>query len=822
MDDSPGEGNVFAIFDHLSEPIVVTDVRFKKPGPRIIYANGAFVSFCGRSSDELTRQPLSSIHTALQCKEQINTLKRASARRHACYAPGRLNIKGGDETHAPLHVAPLYPDDQHERLVCVVARDGERSDFISALQTNEKRYRDLFEHGHVGKAVIGLDGRFIDVNQSFCGLLGYERDELEGEHASLVIREQDRELVMGRLADIAEGKIPGYQNERQYVHKDGRTVTAMVDVMPERDDTGTVAAVVVQAQDISDLKDTEAGLRESEGRLRDFAEIAADWFWETDDRLVITYISHVHRQITGIPDDRIIGRTREELFRDNVYHASDPAVHLRTLNNYWDSMIEYSVNREDGRTVVVHDRASPFFDSEGNFRGYRGVGRDITEQKQLTERIAYQATRDALTGAVNRREFERCLDQALQDAHEQHSQYVLCFMDLNKFKPLNDTLGHAAGDYCLKAVVHELKARMAADDLLGRIGGDEFGILLRNTTTDEARRIALDIGRAIREHHFEWQNRTFSIDASIGLAPIDSSTRSTSELLARADAACYRAKVSSRDGVWLSDEAEAERLRTYTEVLRSLAGGSDDLSSNFVLVGQPICALADPAAGPAWYEVLLRLVGPDGELHRPHEFIHLAEQHGKMPIIDRWVLESAIAGHAALVKRVPDAILSINVASNSLNNERLQEAMDGMLESSTLRPDNICFEISEPSVITDMKPTIALVESLLERGYRVALDDFGSGPSSFEWLKSLPVHYLKLYGELVRDMREEGPDIAIIESMNELSRRLNLTLVAVQVETARTAELLRGIGVEFGQGEALASPLPLDELAGHLSDRACT
>jgi len=815
-----GEEPLFTIFDHLSDAVVVTDARFKQPGPSILYANDAFAASCGRSVEELARQPLAKFHTALQRDAGLEALQRAWAAHRPCTTGGCLGVRPGTGVQAPLHVAPFPVGGNGAGLLCVAARNGAAADLISALRASEKRYRDLFEHGHVGKAIIGLDGCFIKVNQSFCRLLGYRREELEGAHARIVLREEDLSATMSKMAGIAAGRLPGYQHERQYVHKQGHTLTAMVDVAPEKNEAGEATALVVQAQDISELKATEAGLRESEARLRDFAEIAADWFWETDEHLVITYISHVHRQITGIPDEWVLGRTREELFRDGIYRAPDPAVHLRTLNHYWDSMIEYSVAREDGRTVVVHDRASPFFDGEGRFRGYRGVGRDITEQRQLSERIAYQATHDPLTGAVNRREFERCLQNALDDARHRGSEHVVCFMDLNKFKPLNDTLGHAAGDHALKEVVRLLREHVAPDDLVARIGGDELGVLLRNAEAARARGLAVKIGGVIRAYHFEWQNRSFSLGASIGLAPMDAGTQSTSELLARADAACYQAKAASADGVWLSDEQEAARLRSYTEILSALEEGATDLSRHLTLVGQPICRLGDPQAGPAWYEVLLRVTGRNGRLHRPHELIHLAERHGKMPTIDRWVLNTAVAGHAALLERVPGAILSINLAGNSLIEETLQDAMDTVLGGSIVKPGNICFEISEPCAITDMTPTIRLVETLIAQGYRVALDDFGSGPSSFEWLKSLPVHYLKLYGNLVRKMRADGPDIAIIESMNALSRRLNLTMVAVQVETPRTAVLLRDIGVELGQGEALAPPLPLDELARHLSERA--
>ena len=935
------EGAAFALFNHLSDSIIVTDAGFQPAGPRIIYVNDAFVDACGLPRAKLLDQPLSSVHPGLQAKERLHALERCCREGRTYKNDGVFATRTGVGARVAWHIAPVFLDGELEYLLCLLSTDSESAESVRALTESERRYRSLFENGLVGKMVLSPDGHFLVVNQSLCDLVGYEKEELVGAHFSMIVAEDERDEILKRLHGVFEEGLPGYQTERRYRHKDGHIVTALVDVAPERDEQGNVTAVVGQAQDISglkateaalqeseiqlkaildhspaeiylkdaegryikvnrqfeqlfnvrnedvrgklpwdatyedladrsrahdlevlktgrnlareeevyfqtpdddslhilhtvkfpilnndkvvglgaiatditDIKQTELALRESEGRLRDFAEIAADWFWETDENLVITYISDVHRQITGIPDEQIIGRTREELFRGNIYKAFNPAIHLRTLKNYWDSMVEYSVTREDGREVIVHDRASPFFDYEGNFKGYRGVGRDITEQRRLTERIAFQATRDSLTGTVNRREFERHLDEAVEDARSRGGEHVLCYVDLNKFKLLNDTLGHAAGDYLLKMVVRGIQAKISSGDLLGRIGGDEFGILLRDTDIKRAKGIALTITRSIKAQSFKWEDRNFSIAMSVGLAPVNQQTKSSSELLARADSACYRAKERGGNGVWVSDENEAARLRTYTDILRSLAGGSaDHLSDNFELVGQPIRPLATPGDHLAWYEVLLRVVGNDGRFYRPSEFIRLAEQHGKMPVIDQWVLETAIASHAKLVARNPDAVMSINLSGTSLNTDDGQEAVDRLVARHGLRPENLCFEIAERSAMADLKRTAALVKLLTRQGYRVALDEFGSGPSSFACLKRLPVHYLKICGDLVRQLRRDEIDIAIIESTNELSRRLNMTAIAVQVETKRAANALRKIGLEFGQGNALADTRPLGEL----------
>lgn len=948
MDGTSDEGTAFAIFDHLSDPVVVTDAGFQTPGPRIIYVNDAFVASCGRSAHELANQPLTTVHPDLANDNRLAEVEQRCREKQTYRNKGTFYTHDGTATSVSWHIAPVFRGPGLEHLICLVSGVSESPEFVRALRASEKRYRNLFEHGRVAKVVLGRDGRFLKVNQSYCELVGYRKEELLGEHTSIVIREDEQEEIFDRIRAIFEGETHGYQSERQYVHKDGRIVAALVDVMPEKDEQGNVQSVVIQAQDISGLKGTEAALRESEnqlkaifdhspaeiylkdaegryvkisrrfelqfnvrdedvrgklphevhykemadrsrahdlevlttgqdvaredhvhlsdppddiphilhtlkfpirdrdevvglgaivtditetkhaenalreseGRLRDFAEIAADWFWETDENLVITYVSDVHRQITGIPDEQIIGRTREQLFREGIYKALNPAIHLRTLRNYWDSMVEYSVIREDGREVIIHDRASPFFDYQGNFCGYRGVGRDITEQRRLTQRIAYQATRDSLTGTVNRREFERRLDEAVEDARAHGAEHVLCYVDLDKFKLLNDTLGHAAGDHLLKVIVEKIENEISDGDLLGRIGGDEFGLLLRHMDIEGAKHVALRISDAIRAHDFKWEERRFSIAMSVGLAPINGHTKSSSEILARADSACYRAKAPDSKGVWVSDENEAARLRTYTEILRSLASGPVDLSDNFQLVGQPICALANTSEIPSWYEVLLRLVGDDGHYYRPFEFIRLAEQHGKMPTIDQWVVETAIAAHTSLVRRVPDAIMSINLSGASLGNDHRPQVVERLVKEYDLKPENLCFEIGERAAMTDLNGTAELVKFLSTRGYRVALDEFGSGPASFSCLKHLPVHYIKIYGELVRELGQNEPDIAIIESINKLSRKLNMTAIAVQVESKYAVDTLKAIGVDLGQGDALATTRSLAEIVGEVPKRS--
>lgn len=686
-----GEGRPFAIFDHFSDPVVITDVGFHNTGPSILYVNESFASASGLRPADLVHQPLATVY-------------------------------------------PEFGRPQHPTTRTDPAAGGQPGRWLGSLRRR--------------------DGSATRVCWTAASMAGDPAPDC------LVWR-------------IAPSPIPP----------------------PGTTDTGHATRA----------------LRDSEQRLRDFAEIAADWFWESDEQLVITYVSDVHRQLTGIADERVLGQRRDHLFRDGLYRSPDAALHLGSLQRHWDTTIEYTVRRDDDHEVVIHDRATPYFDQRGQFCGYRGVGHDITEQRRLTRHVAWQATHDSLTGALNRSEFERRLEKTLAQVRRDGGRHVLCFVDLDRFKLLNDTLGHAAGDQLLKLIVDRIRNEISAEDLLGRIGGDEFGLILRDTGMARAAALMRRLGAALRGHEFTWEDRRFSIAMSIGLAPLDQHTGSGSAVMARADAACYRAKAADSDGVWVSDAAEAARLRTYSGILRALASGPVDLADNFQLVGQPILALGGDQP-PLWYEVLLRLVGRDGRYYRPFEFLRLAEQSGKMATIDAWVLENAVAQLAGLIHREPRTMVSINLSRVPGRSDQWSRFLSNLLEQQRLDPRNLCFEIGERVAMNDLDGTTALVRSLAGQGFRVALDDFGSGAASLSCLRRLPVQYIKLSGELIRALRPEATDIAIIESIDRLARRLDIATVAVQVESPAALAALRQTGVALGQGEVLAGTRPLQAL----------
>jgi diguanylate cyclase (GGDEF)-like protein/PAS domain S-box-containing protein len=291
-------------------------------------------------------------------------------------------------------------------------------------------------------------------------------------------------------------------------------------------------------------------LEESEQRFRDFAEIAADWFWEMGPDLRFTFVSERLRAVTGVLPQQIVGRTREEFLGDQIEEGEAWRRHRRDLEAHRAfTGFEYTWRRPDGKLRVLRVSGKPLFDGEGRFRGYRGVGSDVTAARRMVNRIAHQAAHDPLTGLLNRREFERRLEHAIASARRHGSRHVVCYLDLDRFKTVNDTAGHAAGDALLKEVPGLLAGKFRERDTLARLGGDEFGLLLENCVVDEAVEKCEGIISAFRDFRCRWNGHTFHVGVSIGLAPVAADAEDASQVLRRADLACYAAKELGRNRV---------------------------------------------------------------------------------------------------------------------------------------------------------------------------------------------------------------------------------------------------------------------------------
>ena len=445
---------------------------------------------------------------------------------------------------------------------------------------------------------------------------------------------------------------------------------------------------------------------------------------------------------------------------------------------------------------------------------------------------SYQTQHDDLTGLINRREFEIRLERSLKSVHENNAQHVFCYLDLDQFKLVNDTCGHAAGDELLKQVSLLLDNRMRDRDTLARLGGDEFGLLLENCSLSDANQITNTLLKLVRDYRFMYDDKIFNVGVSIGLVVINSGFDSVSDVIHAADMACYSAKKAGRNQSFLfnAGDVEVTQRKTAVEAIADITDEIDD--KQFVLYCQPILPLATVAPftsalpftpyiqEPQHFEVLIRKVGQDGNHMLPTTFIPSAERYHLMPNIDRWVIKQTFSTFRQLLNKSNEKCnytFSINLSGTSLGDKSLLGYIREQFAIYAIPPASICFEITETAAIVNLKNTINLFAALRKLGCTFALDDFGSGMSSFMYLKNFDVDYLKIDGSFVKEMDINKIDHAMVRSIHSVAEAMNIKTVAEFVESDAVLKELKSIGVHYGQGLYLGAPVPINKLIENLS-----
>jgi diguanylate cyclase (GGDEF)-like protein len=432
-----------------------------------------------------------------------------------------------------------------------------------------------------------------------------------------------------------------------------------------------------------------------------------------------------------------------------------------------------------------------------------------------TSMLRHQAQHDDLTGLINRREFEVRLERCLKSVHENNAQHIFCFLDLDQFKLVNDTCGHSAGDELLKQVSILLANKMRERDTLARLGGDEFGLLLENCSLSDANQINNALLKIIRDYRFIHDDKIFNIGVSIGLVVINQGFQSVSEVIHAADSACYSAKSAGRNQSFLFNAGDIEvvQQRSAVESISDITDEIDD--EQFMLYCQPIVPLTSQTTPILHYEILLRKIDLDGKIILPTTFIPSAERYHLMPNIDRWVIRNVFIAYRQLLDINAEEcnyVFSINLSGTSLGDKSLLGFIQDMFVKYSIPPESICFEITETAAIVNLKNTILLFSALRKLGCSFALDDFGSGMSSFTYLKNFDVDYLKIDGTFVKEMDINKIDHAMVRSIHSVAEAMNIKTVAEFVENEDILNELKSIGVHYGQGLYLGAPVTVKGL----------
>jgi len=512
----------------------------------------------------------------------------------------------------------------------------------------------------------------------------------------------------------------------------------------------------------------------------------ADAVITTDREQRVSYSNRNAEQMLGMTGADMLGRPLDEVCR---LEGEGGALHVLAT---------------DGSLLPVDRSVAPIHAPDGTAIGQVIVLHDASEARRHAAQLSYQATHDELTDILNRREFERRLRELLSALRQgSGGEHAVLYLDLDRFKIVNDTSGHAAGDELIKQVSQLLQSTLRERDIVGRLGGDEFGIMLTQCSHEDALRVAEKVRKAVVDLHFAWGVRSYRIGVSIGLVLLDSRSSSLKEVMKAADAACYMAKEKGRNRIHLysDDDAELSVRQTEMEAVSRIRAALEN--DRFCLHLQTIAPLR---GGRAHAEVLVRMLDEQGGLVPPMAFIPAAERYDLMPLLDRWVIRHAFE---ALAQQPPGTSWAINLSGASVCDEGLLEFVLEQQRITGVALEDVCFEITETVAVANLAQAATLIQDLQAQGARFALDDFGAGMSSFAYLKHLPVDYVKIDGSFIKGILHSPTERAMVESINQIAHVMGKQTIAEFVEDDAVLACLRAMGVDFAQGYGVGRPQPL-------------
>jgi diguanylate cyclase (GGDEF)-like protein/PAS domain S-box-containing protein len=741
-------------------------------------------------------------------RREIRSVEQLSQQVQRIAIGGRLDGRVDLQSDQP-EISALTTAVNHllTRISAATERDSSRA--------TPRLFAELGDRIH--EAVLVHRDVILYANRQFATFVGVDRIELVGRKLGDLVPPEYSELVNENIRRRFAGEPAAERYEIEMVGLQGQVsrleiTTAVVDY--EGSPALLVTGVeIIPTQTVQTLRlsgDTEISGAAAMHTLA--LDSLAEAIIATDAAGLITYINPAAERLTGSAASAAIGKTLEDIvgFVDETDRRllSDPVRQALTSGAAVNlSRRALLLSRANGSERSIELSASPIRNDARVLIGAVVLLHDVTELRGLARQMSYQATHDALTGLVNRREFEGRLEEAIESGHRGDGQHVLCYLDLDRFKVVNDTSGHLAGDSMLREVAKVLRDAVRDSDTVARLGGDEFGMLLIGCPLEKARQIADDVCRAVGDYRFVWKDKIFNIGVSIGLVEISRESGTLEELFAAADSACYVAKKqgSGRVAVY---SARDEALARHTGEIQWLQKLQNALKDNrFQLYHQPIVpAYGQNGGGPAM-EVFVRLQDEAGHEVPPSEFMRAAERYRLMSLVDRWVVQTTLAALGRGAIPIPaNRSVAINVSGQTLGDVQFLEFVVECLDSTGVTPSQVCFEITETAVVANLDHARRFVGVLHGMGCQFALDDFGSGVGSFSNLKNLPMDYLKIDGSFMRNLARDSVNQAMVTAMIKLARTLNFKVIAEQVEDEAGLEAARRMGVDYIQGYAVGRP----------------
>lgn len=695
--------------------------------------------------------------------------------------------RSGASTHAELADVRPHSSDEIGYMTQMLGRLFQR------LGDQESHMRAVVDTAAEGIIVVDGHGRIDTFNAAAEQLFGYSAQDIRGRPLAALLPTLSTDAGVPR---VVEG-----EQDVEGMHRGGHPIPMSVRV--SRMVVSGLPMYTCLVADISERKAAEGELTEAEARYRDLVETAHDLVWSMDPECRWTYLNRAAWTIYGYSPEEMVGRAVREFQVPDREHQDATAFRDILLGREWVHYETVHLDR-NGKPHYLSFNAKPLLDESGAVVRITGTARDITEQKAFERQLTYQAEHDSLTGLFNRHFFQQELERLVARVARSGATCAVFYVDLDQFKYINDTLGHAAGDRLLVEISALIASHVRDGDVFARFGGDEFTLLLDNIDRANALRAAENIRSLLEQYKFLEGGNSFNVTCSVGIALVSESAQSADEVLSHADIACNIAKAQGRNRVNLYDPADRDKAGMAEDM--GWAARVRDMLENdrFQMVFQPIVSISDGHVHD--YEVLMRMVCDDGQIILPGGFMPAAERFGLIHSVDRWMARKAILRLAELRASGMAVCFSINLSGRAFEDDALLPLIRDMLRDTQLDPAWLTFEITETAAIANLSAAVRFIRALKEIGCHFALDDFGAGFCSFTYLKHLPVDKLKIDGSFVQGLARTPVDQAMVQSLNQVAHALGKVTIAEYVEDARTLKLLGDYGVDYAQGYYVGRP----------------
>ncbi|MBI1362822.1 MAG: EAL domain-containing protein [Proteobacteria bacterium] len=675
------------------------------------------------------------------------------------------------------------------------------------LEQASRRFRLITDNAYDLISIIAPDGHFEYVNSAFNRVLGYTRDELRGEDIAAYVHPDDLDALKRGIKQVMDGKPVAEFSFRMPTREGGWVyLEAVAKGLYNAD--WSLSSLVIHSRDITSRKKFEEDLARSEQRFRDFADSSADWLWEVDDQFRFAYVSPGVKGTLGFSAEEMIGRTKFEALFGRDSDSVRELIESRCNRHQPYRDLEFWTRSKMGERVCLRISGVPVT-KDGVFQGYRGAATNVTGSKLDQENMLRLATTDHLTGLYNRNQFMQELERTVAMAKRHNTQGVILYIDLDRFKAINDTHGHDAGDAILKTCADIFRKTMRSTDIIARLGGDEFAIIMHNIATRDAKQKVDKLVERINKVRVDHNGAKLRITMSLGMVPYPQAGKDIAHLVTGADLAMYQAKEMGRNRLFVDEsggesDVASSSVRSQLEWVDRLRVALDH--DGFEVHFQPMVPCAKGKNVKPIYEALIRLRDEEGTLGLPGSFIDAAEHFGLIQKLDKAVMTRCIKMQADLKSRGIDALFSINLSGISFGDAEMMKALKKQLKENDADPHNLIFEVTETAAMRDLGDAKKFVGELKALGCQFALDDFGAGFSSFAYIKNLDVDFIKIDGSYIQNLDTSPEDQLFVKALVDLAKGLKIQTVAEFVESKEVLHVLRDLGVNYVQGYHMSRP----------------